>query len=157
MKALGWQTRLLYAVLAGLAGWIAGIVVTIPFEIRVAWRYVNGNTGQMPVVFLKGMVVWSCFALLMAAVAWLPMAVPVALLVPPQWIVRWSRIAIPASGLAAVGLMGHRLRFFQPENFTSFAVAYRVFWTAPDVFAVTFACFLTGVYAILARRRLQHP
>ena len=154
MKAFGWQTRLLYALRAGLAGWIAGIMLTIPFEVGVAWRYVNGHTRELPLVLMKGMGVWSCFTLVMAGMAWLPLAVPVALLVPPGWIVRWRRILVPASGVAAIYAIGTRLLLFRADNFTSFDAAYRVFWTSPNVFAVVFACVLTGVYAMLARRRL---
>ncbi len=155
MKSFGWQTRLLYAALAGLAGWLAGIVLTIPFEAGVAWRYVNGHSRELPLVFVEGMVVWSCFTLLMASLAWLPLVVPVALLIPPRWIVRWRRILIPLSGVAGIYAIGHRLLLFRAESFTSFDVAYRLFWTSPNLFAVVFACVLTYVYAKLAQRNLS--
>ena len=78
-----WTVRLKYGVLAGLAGWLAGWLTTIPFVFRLAWRYVDAHTSQLPVAVAKGMVVWGAFSLFMAMSGFLPLGLPLLLLSLP--------------------------------------------------------------------------
>lgn len=155
MKGFGWWVRVLYALLAGLVGWLAGVAVTIPFEAGVAARYVEGQRDSLLHALAEGTVVWGAFALFMASVAWVLLVLPVALLVPPCWIVRWRYILVPGSVLAAALAFGVRMHLFERVNFSSVQAFLDVFWIAPSVFAVVFAMVLTGTYAHLAKMRLK--
>jgi hypothetical protein len=154
-KPFGWPTRLKYGLLAAAAGWLAGWIITFPFEFSVAWRYVDGNAGLLPESLAKGMVVWGGFSLFMAMAGFAPLVLPAFLLVPPRWFVRWRRILIPgaplAAGLAIYRRMGllHAYRFRHPQAIKAF------FFTAPNFFVIIFALVVMWVYVMLARRRLR--
>jgi hypothetical protein len=156
MRGLGWAVRLRYAMLAGLAGWLAGVAVTVPFEIGVAARYLSGQAGSLLRTLAEGLAIWSAFAFFMALVAWLLLVLPVALLVPPRWIVSWRHVLVPLSPVAAALAMGLRLHIFEQRNLKSSEAFLNVFWIAPNVFGMTFALFLTMVYVLLAARRLEN-
>ena len=104
-----WRTRLKYAVLAGLAGWLAGWLVTIPFVVSMAWRYVDAHASQLPDAVAKGLVVWGAFSLFMAMAGFVPLALPLLLCVSPRWIVRWRRFLIPGVTLAAILAIYYRM------------------------------------------------
>jgi hypothetical protein len=147
------STRIWYALLAGLSGWMLGVVATIPFEAGVAARYAEGQSASVSHVFAAGMLVWSAFALVMAAIPFLFLVIPFALVVPPEWIVRRRKTLILAAAIAASLAMGLRLHIFEHKNFVSLDAFLGVFWIAPNVFAIVFAATLTAMYAGLAKRR----
>ena len=101
-KTFGWATRLKYGLLAAAVAWFAGWLIGFPFELFLAWRYVDGNARLLPEALVKGLVVWGGFSLFMAAAGFMPLVLPAVLLVPPRWIVRWRVFLIPAAGLAAI-------------------------------------------------------
>jgi hypothetical protein len=154
-KAFGWRTRLKYGWLAAAAAWFAGWIITFPFELSLAWRYVDGNARQLPESLVKGMVVWGGFSFFMAMAGFAPMVLPAVLLISPRWFVRWRRILIPgaplAAGLAIYQRMGllHAYHFHHPKALKAF------FFTAPNFFVITFALVVVWVYVMLARRRLR--
>ncbi|HEV2274524.1 MAG TPA: hypothetical protein VGR96_10180 [Acidobacteriaceae bacterium] len=154
MRPFSWLSRLKYAALAGVAGWLAGVALTIPFEYGVAQRYVNGNAGEIPRVLAEGLLVWSAFTFFIAFVAWVPLVLPVLLLVPPAWLVRWRRLLVPCSVLVAGFAMGVRLNLFQHKNFVSEKAFLYAFGTAPYTFSLAFALVLAVVYVKMAARRL---
>jgi hypothetical protein len=150
-----WTVRLKYGALAGLAGWLAGWLLTIPFVLRLAWRYVDAHASQLPVAVAKGMVVWAAFSLLVAMAGFLPLGLPLLLLISPRWIVRRRHFLIPGVTLAAhlaiysrMGLL-HAYYFLHPHDILEF------FITAPNLFVMTFALVMMWVYIQLARRRLS--
>jgi hypothetical protein len=155
MKRLGWSTRLLYATVAGFAGWIAGFLLTTPFEISEAWRYVDGQSRRMAWTLAEGLAIWAAFTLFMAVAGWLLLVWPVVLVVSPRWVVRWRGIVIPASGAAAVLAIGVRLHLFIGENFVDLPAFEQRFFTPQVIFALVFALALTATYCMLARRRLE--
>ena len=61
-----WRTRLKYAMLAFLAGWLAGWLVTIPFVVAMAWRYVDAHVRLLPNTVAEGLVIWGAFSLVMS-------------------------------------------------------------------------------------------
>ena len=61
MITFGWPIRLKYGALAAAAGWLAGWVITFPFELSLALRYVDGHTRQLPGSLAEGMMVWAAF------------------------------------------------------------------------------------------------
>jgi hypothetical protein len=155
MKTFGWRTRLKYALLAGLAAWLTGWLICFPIELQVARRYVDGNASLMPEALAKGLVVWAGFTLFMAMAGFLPLVLPVLLLVPPRWIVRWRLIFILGMPVAAVLAIYKRMgylnlyHFHHPEELKAF------FFTGPNVFVIGFSLALALVYVILAQRRLK--
>ena len=154
-KTFGWATRVKCGLLAAAVAWFAGWIITFPFELSLAWRYVDGNARLLPEALVKGLVVWGGFSLFMAAAGFTPLVLPAVLVVSPRWIVRWRVILIPAAGLAAVlsvnrrmGLL-HMYYFRHPHAFRAF------FFSAPNFFVITFALVVVWVYAVLAQRRLR--
>jgi hypothetical protein len=149
-----WTVRLKYGALAGLVGWLAGWLITIPFVFRLAWRYVDAHASQLPVAVGKGMVVWGAFSLFMAMSGFLPL-LPLFLLVSPRWIVRWRHFLIPGVTLAALLAIYDRMgllnayHFLHPRDILYFSI------TAPNLFIITFASVMMWVYSLLAKRRLS--
>jgi hypothetical protein len=154
-KPFGWRTRLKYGLLAAVAGWLAGWIITFPFEISLAWRYVDGNARQLPESLAKGMVVWGGFSLFMAMAGFGPMVLPAFLLIPPRWFVRWRRILIPGAPLVAILAINQRMGFLHAYRFRHPEAIKAFFFTAPNFFVITFALVVVWVYVMLARRRLQ--
>jgi hypothetical protein len=155
MNTFGWKTRLKYGLLAAGAGWLAGWAISFPFELSLAWRYVDGNSRQLPGSLAKGLVVWAGFSLFMAVAGFVPLVLPAVLLIPPRWIVRWRYILIPAAPLAAFTAIYHRMGLLHVYYFRHTRALRTFFFTAPNFFVVTFALVVVWVYAELARRGLQ--
>jgi hypothetical protein len=152
-----WTVRLKYGVLAGLAGWLAGWLISLPFELSVAWRYVDGHAGQLPISLAKGMVVWGAFNFFMAIIGFVPLVLPLFLIISPRWIVRWRGFLIPGVTLAAILAIYYRMGllsfyyFRHPHNIFAF------FFTATNFFVIAFALVMMCVYVVLAKRRLSAP
>jgi hypothetical protein len=150
-----WPTRLKYGLLAGLAGWLSGCLTTIPYVLSLAWRYVDARAGQMPETVVKGMVVWDAFSLFMAAAVFLPVVLPLFLLISPRWIVRWRRLLIPGVTSAALLAIYYRMGLLHGFYFRHPGRLYYFFITAPNLFITTFALVMIWVYIALAKRRLS--
>ena len=150
-----WTLRLKYGVLAGLAGWLAGWLMTMPFVLRLAWRYVDANASQMPEAVAKGMVVWGSFSLFMAMSGFVPLVLPLFLLVSPRWIVRRRRFLIPGVTLAALLALYYRMGLLTSYNFRYRGGLYHFFISAVNLFIITFALVMICVYVGLAKRRLS--
>jgi hypothetical protein len=154
MTTFGWLRRLKYGFLAALAGWWTAWAVCFPFELALAWRYVDGNARQLPGTLAKGLVVWWGFCLFMAMAGFLPLMLPLILLVSPAWIVRLRRILIPAAPLIALLALYHRMGFLHPYYYRHPRELGTFFFTAPNFFVITFALVTVWVYVALAKRRL---
>ncbi len=150
-----WPTRLKYGLLAALAGWLAGWLVTIPFELTLAWRYVDAHTRQLPDTVAKGLVVWAAFSLFMAMAGFVPVVLPLFLFVSPRWIVRWRRFLIPGVMVLAVLAIDRRMGLLNSYHFRHPEALFTFFFSAPNMFYVTFALVLMWVYAALAKQRLN--
>jgi hypothetical protein len=154
-KPFGWRTRLKYGLLAAAAAWFAGWIVIFPFELSLAWRYVDGNARQLPVSLVKGMAVWGGFSLFMAMAGFVPMVLPAVLLISPRWFVRWRRVLIPGAPLAAILAIYQRMGLLNAYRFRHPQAIKAFFFTAPNFFVITFALVVVWVYVILARMRLR--
>jgi len=154
MSTFGWGKRLQYGALAAVAGWLAGWLICIPFELGLARRYVDGHAGQLPGALAEGLVVWAAFSLFMAMAGFLPLVLPLVLLIPPKWIVRWRWIAIPAAPLAAIVAIDYRMGFLNVYYLHHRRAVTGFFFTAPNFFVITFALVVVWVYVVLAKRRL---
>lgn len=155
MKEPGWLARLQCGARALAAGWLAGVVATIPFEAEVARQYVNGNLHMLPRVLAEGMLVWTVFTLFMALAAWVPFVLPLVLLISPRHILRWRHFLVPVSPLLTVLAMSKRLNLLHAINFRSFAAFSAVYFTAPVIFAAIFALSMTASYMRLMDTRLR--
>jgi hypothetical protein len=154
-KTFGWATRLKCGLVAGAAAWFAGWIVSFPFELSLAWRYVDGNARLLPEALVKGAVVWGGFTLFMAAAGFTPLVLPAVLFVPPGWVVRWRRILIPAAAFVAILSVNRRMGFLQIYYVHHPGAVRAFFFTAPNFFVITFALVVVWVYALLAQRRLR--
>ncbi len=155
MNTFGWAARLKYAAVAALAGWLVGWLVSFPFELPLAWRYVDAHASQLPAALLKGSLIWAAFSFFIAMAGFIPLVLPAVLLIPPRFIVRWRGLLIPAAPVIALlaiynrmGLL-HKYEFHHPEAMRAF------FFTAPNFFVMAFALGVTWIYVRLARRRLS--
>jgi hypothetical protein len=138
-----------------LAGWLAGIAATIPFELGVTQRYVDGNTGSLAGTFVEGMLVWSGFTFLLALAAWIPLVLPIVLLVPPRWLLKSRWFLVPGSAVLAVWAMARRLQILHATSFVDWATFEEYFIIAPIIFAVVFAAIMTAVYLKLVAGKLS--
>ncbi len=120
-KTFGWAARLKYGLLAAAVAWFAGWIISFPFELSLAWRYVDGNARLLPEALVKGLVVWGGFSLFMAAAGFTPLVLPAVLFVPPRWVVRWRALLIPAAALAAILSVDRRMGLLQHLLFPSSA------------------------------------
>ena len=154
-KTFGWATRLKCGLLAAAVAWFAGWVISFPFELSLAWRYVDGNASLLPEALAKGLVVWGGFSLFMAAAGFTPLVLPAVLFVPPRWVVRWRTFLIPAAGLAAMLSVDRRMGFLQIYYFRHPHAIRQFFFSAVNFFVITFALVVVWVYAVLAQRRLR--
>jgi hypothetical protein len=154
-KTFGWATRLKCGLLAAGVAWFAGWIISFPFEFSLAWRYVDGNARLLPEALAKGLAVWGGFSLFMAAAGFTPLVLPVVLVVPPRWIVRWRVVLIPAAGLAAILSVYRRMGLLHIYHFRHPHAIRAFFFSAPNFFVVTFAVVVMWVYAVLAQRRLR--
>ncbi|HEX4178301.1 MAG TPA: hypothetical protein VHY57_07670 [Rhizomicrobium sp.] len=153
MGTFGWPTRLKFGLIAAGMGWLAGWLVSFPFEISTALRYVDGDFRRLPMVLMKGSVIWAGFTLFMAAAGALPLMLPAVLLIPPGWIVRRRGLLIPGVPFIALLALDQRMGFLHLYRLRDPAVEEFIF-TAPTFFVVSFALVVVWVYTALARRRL---
>jgi hypothetical protein len=151
----GWLLRAKYGVVAAIAGWFAGWLVCFPFEFFVARRYVDGNLQLLPTALAKGLVVWGGFSLFMAMAGFVPLILPVVMLMPPRWVVRWRRLLIPAAPLAALVAIDKRMGFLHVYTIRHSEQMRAFFFTAPNFFVITFGLVVVWVYVALAKRRLR--
>ena len=154
-KTFGWATRLKFGLMAAAVAWFAGWIISFPFELALARRYVDGNASLLPEAVVKGLVVWGGFSLFMAAAGFTPLVLPAVLVVPPRWIVRWRVFLIPAAGLAAILSVNRRMGLLHIYYFRHPRAIKEFFFSAPNFFVITFALVVVWVYSDLAQRRLR--
>jgi hypothetical protein len=155
MNTFGWKTRLKYAWLAAAAAWLAGWLLTLPFELSLARRYADGNTRLLHDSLASGVAVWGGFGLFMAMAGFVPLVLPAFLLIPPRWMVRLRWVLIPAAPLGAMLAIYNRMGFLHVYRLHHRDELKVFFFTAPNIFVITFALAVVWVYVTLARRRLQ--
>ena len=98
---------------------------------------------------------WGAFALFMGMAGFVPLVLPAFLLIPPRWMVRLRWVLIPAAPLGAMLAIYNRMGFLHVYHLHHRDELKVFFFTAPNIFVVTFALAVVWVYVMLARRRLQ--
>jgi hypothetical protein len=154
-KTFGWATRLKFGLIAAAVAWFVGWIISFPFELSLAWRYVDGNVRLLPEAVVKGLTVWGGFSLFMAAAGFTPLVLPAVLVVPPRWIVRRRAFLIPAAGVAAILSFSRRMGLLDSYHLHHPHAIEEVFFGAPSFFVITFALVVVWVYSVLAQRRLR--
>ena len=154
MNTFGWRLRLKYAMVAGGLGWLVGWLISFPFELSLAWRYVDGDARHLPHAIGEGLVVWGGFSLFMGMAGFVPLMLPCFLLIPPRWIVRWRGLLIVGAPVAALLAIYERMGLLNLYDLRHPEAARAFFFTAPDFFAISFALGVVWVYSALAKRRL---
>jgi len=154
MNTFGWRTRFKYALVAGGLGWAVGWLISFPFDLSLAWRYVDGDARRLPSAIAEGMVVWGGFSLFMGLAGFLPLMLPCFLLIPPRWIVRWRGLLMVGAPLAAFLAIYKRMGLLNMYRLRHPEAARAFFFSAPDFFVISFALAVVWVYSALARRRL---
>ncbi len=147
--------RLKYGLLAGLVGWLAGWLLTLPFELSLAWRYVDGHPSRLPLSVAKGMVVWGAFSLFMAMTGFLPLVLPLLVFISPRWIVRWRVLLIAGVPLVAMLAMYDRMGLLNSYYFQHPHASVLFFFTAVNFFVIIFCLVMMSVYVWLAKRQLS--
>jgi hypothetical protein len=155
MNTFGWRLRLKYATAAAGLGWLVGWLISFPFELSLAWRYVDGDPRRMPLAVGEGLVVWAGFSLFMAMAGFLPMILPCFLLIPPRWIVRWRALLIPGAALAGFLAIDERMGFLHLYRLRHPEAVRAFFFSAPNFFVISFALVVVWLYSALAKRRLE--
>lgn len=154
MKSFGWLVRLGYGLVAALAGWVAGWAVCFPFELIIARRYVLSYGASLGITLAKGLVVWAGFSLFMAAAGFVPIMLPLLVLISPRWLVRRRRVLMIATPLLAAAAIYRRMGLLHLYFLHHTEAVRNFFFTAPNIFVVTFAMVVILVYTTLAKRRL---
>jgi hypothetical protein len=155
MNTFGWRTRLKYGMVAGGLGWLVGWLVSFPFELSLAWRYVDGDARRLPHVVGEGLVVWGGFSLFMAIAGFVPIILPCFLLIPPRWIVRRRGLLIPGAALAGFLAIDERMGFLHLYRLRHPEAVRAFFFSAPNFFVISFALVVVWLYSALAKRRLE--
>ncbi len=148
------SVRIRASILATFAGWFAAVLITLVFEAPELAR--NAPPGGLAHDLVSGLALWAGFTLLVCAVVWCLLVLPLAISVPAETMVRRGWQVTAASGLAAVWFIGWRLGTWSdlldpgPQN----PLAAILFLQYAS-FALTLACVTTIIYAHLLEQRLD--
>ena len=137
--------------LAALAGWLAGALVTTPFQVVEVARNADGDLRLLAYSLGLGLTLWAIWTLAIACVGLLGAGFPVALWVKPRWLMdRRNKVVATsmAAALLSVFWRFHLWEIFKPDPFTE---------TTLIVMYGTFASVFAGVTAVLYLRMLQKP
>jgi hypothetical protein len=97
------MARLSRAAWSGLVGWLAGLLASAPAMMVIGWR----DSEHDPKIFFAtlgfGLLAWAGWTLLLVAASWLLFVLPIALLVPPAFLLRHrARVLLLTTFLALV-------------------------------------------------------
>ncbi len=147
--------RVLLSIRATLSGWMAATLLTLLFfEVPELWR--NAAPGGRAYDLVLGLTLWTAFTLVVCAGVWCVVALPLALWLSPDLILRrpWRSTLIVC--VSAVALVGWRLgtwadlRNHGPDS----PLTARLFLQYTS-FGVALACVTMLVYVRLLRRRSE--
>ena len=139
------------SVQAALLGWLAATLVTLlSFELPELWR--NAPHPGLLLDLAFGVGLWAAFTLMVCALGWCVVVLPVALFVPAAWILRLRWLLALASGAAGVAFIGSRLGTWHDyRNHGPLNPLTSPLFLNYAGFAFTFAAATTLAYARLLR------
>ena len=151
---VGWRRRLKDAMVAGGVAWLVSWLVSFPFELSLAWRYVDSDPRRLPHAVGEGLVVWAGFSLFMGLAGFVPVILPSFLLLSPRWIVRWRALLIPAAAVAGFLAINYRMGLLHHYYLRHPAAIRAFFFSATNFFVISFAPVVVWVYSALAKRQI---
>ena len=143
-----------YAVLSGLAGWLAGQLACLPVNLITAVRNSDGHPTVFVQKLLYGLLVWGAWTLLLATAAWVLVVLPLVMTMRPCLLVR-LRFVVPAvATVAALALAATRPAMFRDTAAISFW--HKFAQVIPyGAFAISFTLVTAWLYILLTKRRLD--
>jgi hypothetical protein len=93
--------RIRPSLLSMAAGWAAATAVTLPVQFAKIVANAFGGPAALLLSLAEGTMIWSAWALAIAAGGWLFGLIPVIALVPDKWLLRHPRTSIAVA--AALG------------------------------------------------------
>jgi hypothetical protein len=94
-------TRIRPSLLSVAAGWAVATAVTLPVQFAKIAGSAFGGPAAWLLSMAEGAMIWSAWALVIAAGGWLFGLIPVIALVPEKWLLRHPRTSIASA--AALG------------------------------------------------------
>ncbi len=151
----GWATRLKFGLIAAAVAWFVGWIVSFPFELSLAWRYVDGNASRLPEVVVEGIDGLGRLQPVHGR-GWIHAPGAAG---GPGGITALDRalasLPVPAAGLAAILSVNRRMGLLNMYHFRHPHAIREFFFSAPNFFVITFALVVVWVYSVLAQRRLR--
>jgi len=92
-------TRMRRSLVAVLAGWAATFVATLPMQIAKIMASSFGGPTVLLLSLAEGALIWALWCIIVAAGGWLFGLIPIVLLIPEDWLLRYPRTSLT---LAAV-------------------------------------------------------
>jgi hypothetical protein len=146
--------RVGYAALSGISGWLAGQIACLPVSVIVAVRDTEGQPKIFVETLFYGLLAWALWTLLLAAVAWLLVALPLVLTIRPCLLVRLRWVVAIVATLGALSLAATRPTLFHDTSAVTFW--HRFAQVIPyGMFAISFTLVTAWMYILLAKRRLD--
>lgn len=147
------MTRLVHALIALLAAWLAALFVTLPFQVAVCLRNSDFHASAFWQLMPLVLGIWCIWTLALAIVGWFVLALPIALLANPRWMYRRKRILLAAclaGPIAATSLQFEVWKLLRPEpQMDKFDYALYT------VFALSYAVTMAVVYLWLTGRSIR--
>jgi hypothetical protein len=143
--------RIRLSLLATLTGWLFAMLLTLLiFELPELAR--NAPRGRFLQDIAAGTALWTAFTLLVSAVIWCVIVLPVAVFAPAARIIDRRRPLALASGVAAVAFIGWRIGTWGDLGKHDGSNAITSLFLTYAGFGFTFALVTTLTYARLLRR-----
>ena len=142
---VGFGRRIRLAAVAGLAGWIAGFVASMPSQILVGWRDTAGALHPFAITLMEGLTVWAGWTLVLTASAWCLVVVPCALLLPPTLLVRFRWQVMMSAMVVAIVLILWRMYWFQDHGASRLSLRF-ILYMPYGALALGFAVVTTSWY-----------
>ena len=152
---IGFSRKIRLAAAAGLAGWFAGYLLSMPAQVLVGWRDTAGALRPFALTLTEGLTVWAGWTLLLTGAAWCLIVVPCVLLLPPRLLIRFRLRVVLAAFLTAIVLVLWRMYWFRDPGASRLAfrfILYMPYGALALGFAVVTASWYIRSVAIEARR-----
>jgi hypothetical protein len=147
------MNRLGRAVIALLAAWLAGLFVTLPFQVAVCIRNSDGDLHRFREFMPLVLGIWSVWTFVLALIGWMLVALPVAFLVNPRWLYRIRRalwVACFAVPVAATSLQFEVWKSLRPGVYVD-KFNYGLY----TAFALSYSVTMAAVYLRLTGRSIR--
>lgn len=101
------------ATVATLAGWVAGILATLPFQFAEVARNTGGDSRLMISVLGYGLAIWFAFTLMGVVIAWVVVVLPTAFLLSTTFLLRRPAVVVVVSTLLGILVVAREFRIWE--------------------------------------------